>query len=163
MKTITAEQLREALDYDQESGIFTRKKDSHKGRWKAGSIAGVIGTNGYLYIGILGGRYLGHRLAWLHVTGEWPKDMIDHLDGDRANNRFANLREADYVLNVQNLRKARSRSKTGLLGVFPNKKRWMAQIRADGKHIHLGTFETPEIAHQAYLDAKRVMHAGNTL
>lgn len=108
---------------------------------------------------------MAHRLAWLYVHGRWPDGLIDHKNGDRADNRFDNLRDVAHRVNMQNLRKAFVSSKTGLLGASPLKDgRFGAFIKRDGKSKNLGTFDTPELAHAAYVAAKRVIHhEGNTL
>jgi hypothetical protein len=93
---LTAERLRELLDYDPETGVFTRRITTGRNRrWKAGDkVSGrPSATTGYLGIGIGKRRYAAHRLAWLWMTGEWPKNLMDHRDCDRTNNRWVNLRE----------------------------------------------------------------------
>lgn len=75
--TLTAERLREVVSYNQDTGVFIRLVNSKKGKAKAGDIAGHIEATGYRAIWILGNKYLAHRLAWLYITGEWPKDQVD--------------------------------------------------------------------------------------
>lgn len=111
-------------------------------------------------------RYFAHRLAWLIYYGTWPKDQIDHIDGDRSNNRIANLREATHDENCENQHRAQSDNyTTGLLGAsFDKRKRvFRASIMVKKVVYRLGTFKTAEEAHQAYLAAKRQLHAFNTL
>jgi hypothetical protein len=92
---LTAERLRELLDYDPETGRFIWRKDHPTAKHiKAGSVAGTKNGRGYWVIGVAGAKYVAHRLAWLYVTGEWPAHLVDHENGDRLDNRFANLREA---------------------------------------------------------------------
>ncbi len=158
---LTAEQLREVLDYDPETGEF-RWKSNKKGH-KSGHIAGNLQRNGYRRIKVDGKKYLAHRLAWLWMTGMWPPNQIDHINGDRSGNRFMNLRLADNTFNMQNQRKAMSNNYSGLLGVWPNHGKWQAGVRVMGKLVHLGTFDCPEKAHHAYLTTKRELHEGNTL
>lgn len=164
---LTAARLRELINYDASTGAITALKDSlcGKGRAivKAGQILGRKNDNGYLLISLLGKEHRAHRLAWMYVYGYMPSLQIDHINGLRSDNRIENLRLANQSLNSQNLRAARSDNRTGLLGVVPNKKRWSAQICVSGITFHLGTFDTPEIAHQAYLDAKRRLHPGCTI
>ena len=155
---LTADRLREVLIYEADTGRFIRKVDSRKGKAKAGDVAGSIEQNGYAAIWVDGVKYLAHRLAWLHTTGEWPTAMIDHINRNRADNRIQNLRQADNSINQQNLGGARRHNKTGLLGVSRNKSRWKAEISASGVRRHIGTFGTPEEAHYAYLAAKRFLH-----
>jgi hypothetical protein len=163
----TAAQLRELVSYDAGTGQLTALTDSICGKGRiiraAGGALGRLNDQGYLLVMVLGREYRAHRLAWLYANGSWPEGQIDHINGIRADNRLANLRLADQTLNSENLRKARSDNKSGFLGVLPNRKRWAAQIGVDGKQIHIGTFDTPELAHQAYLAAKRKLHAGCTI
>ncbi len=90
--------------------------------------------------------------------------MVDHKDGNPLNNRWANLRLADESLNGQNQRRAHRDSKTGLLGVFPKRDKFAAQITTpDGRRHTLGSFKTAEAAHAAYIEAKRKLHEGCTI
>lgn len=160
---LTSARLRELLHYNPETGQFRRLITT-----SANAIAGAIaGSNfmGYLSVSVAKRHYLCHRLAWLYMTGEWPQFTVDHIDGSRSNNRWDNLRDVPHRTNIQNERKARTSNKSsGLLGVAPNGKRWMAQIRLGGKKSeYLGTFDTPEEAHHAYLTAKRAHHEGCTI
>lgn len=162
LKSVTAARLRELLKYDPETGVFVSL--TNRGRnTTEGRIAGGRRPNGYLVIRLDGVQHRAHRLAWLYMTGEWPEHEIDHINGDRADNRFANLRDVTRTVNQQNLRVAHRSSKSGLIGAWKRRNRWMAAIRVDGKQICVGQFDTPEEAHSAYLAAKRRLHAGNTI
>jgi hypothetical protein len=99
------------------------------------------------------------------MTGSWPTNDIDHLNGIPSDNRFCNLRDVPRRVNNENHRKAKRTNKTGLLGVDfrPSINKWAAQIQVNGAKIYLGVFDTPESAHDAYLSAKRQYHEGNTL
>ncbi len=159
---LTAQRLREVFNYDSETGVFTHLAGNHKS--KPGSVAGTTNNAGYLVIYIDAHLYLAHRLAWLFAYGEWPEHLIDHINMDRLDNRLANLRNASKSLNAQNQRDANSRNKeSGLMGVSRNHGRWKARLQLDGKQVFLGSFDTPEEAHQAYVAAKRVMHPGCTM
>lgn len=158
----TAARVRELFFYDAETGVFTRIVPISE-RDPAGKVAGSLQTQGYQQIRVDGGRYLAHRLAWLYVHGEWPKGVIDHINGIPLDNRIANLREADIQINAQNLHKARSDSLTGIQGITKVWNRWRAQIHIDGSSRYLGSFATPEEAHAAYVAAKREIHPGCTL
>lgn len=155
---ITAEMLREIFHYDPESGEFIRRINSKKGKAKAGDSAGYVEATGYSAFCANGKKYLAHRLAWLYMTGDWPKGQIDHIDGDRLNNRFSNLRDVGGSENQQNIWKAKSHNQSGLLGVSRSKKRFKAEIRCNGTRHHIGTYDTPEQAHKAYLKAKQELH-----
>jgi len=120
-------------------------------------------ADGYRIVNLLGRKYLAHRLVWLLTTGAWPS-TIDHVDGDRGNNTPANLRSVDAKLNAQN-RYAPAQAKGGGLpiGVYARGRRFRACIRRDdGVQISLGTFDTPELAHAAYLGAKAIYQTGAT-
>lgn len=157
----TAQQVREVLDYDAESGEFTWKprpastrcEKSWNGRW-AGKRAGSQYPNGYWRISIFYQNLLAHRIAWLLSTGEWPRDEIDHIDRNTSNNRLANLRPANKSLNQAN-RARRKGNTSGKKGVVWSKANnaFVATIKVNGKSHYLGRFDTPEAAHVAYMDA----------
>lgn len=157
MSELTAERLRELLHYDPETGVFTRLVARQA--YPVGSVAGYQGTNGYIRVGLDGKSYRAHRLAWLYVYGRWPQDEVDHVDGVRSNNMFANLRECSRSENNQN-RTAYACNAEGLLGVTWHRasKAWVAQIKVEGRTTHLGRFDTPKQAHAAYLAAKQQLH-----
>lgn len=158
---LTAERLRELFNYNSETGIFTRLVSARGA--KAGDIAGYTKSGRYVKIPIDSSDYRVHRLAWLYVHGAWPTGHIDHINGNPHDNRIENLRDVGRDINMQNQRKARSDNKLGVLGVVRSYGGFRAQIKVSGKKRCLGTFPTPDQAHTAYLDAKRVLHPGNTL
>jgi len=158
---LTAERLRSLLDYDPETGVFTRRVPLTG--WKVGSVAGHICPDGYVRIGIDYVSYLSHRLAWYWVTGSWPLGVIDHFNGNKSDNRFANLRDVTLSVNQQNTRKASKNSSSGFLGVNFLKGRWVSRITVNGRYVHIGRFDTAIEAHEAYLDYKRKIHSGCTL
>lgn len=163
MKTkITHKELLAIFDYCSVSGVFTRKSTSRKSLF-SGEIAGCVHrSDGYVHIKINGAAYMAHRLAWLYVNGVWPEGHIDHIDGEKTNNAILNLRDVSRSINLQNQKRAHVGKKSGLpLGVhFSRGGRFMAQIRINGKNKSFGTFDTPEIAHEAYLKAKESHHPG---
>lgn len=144
--------LRQHFHYDAETG-------------KLYKLVGHECAGGYQRISFNGRLFQAHRLAWAIAHGKWPEDLIDHINGDRSDNRLSNLRDVSARVNLQNERKARKNSRSGLLGASWSKvtKRWAARIHYDGKHRHLGYFDTPQEAHAAYLAAKRLFHTGNTI
>jgi len=97
------------------------------------------------------------------VTDAWPTKHVDHIDGNPMNNAWGNLRDVSRSVNMQNRYAAPSTSTHGFLGVTKNHKRFLAQIRFDSKYRYLGTYDTPQEAHEAYLSAKRQFHEGNML
>lgn len=166
-KILTAERLREVLDYDPETGVFTRKvrlAQRHHVGDRADFIVTGGGLKGYYRVSLFSKRYLAHRLAWLYVHGHWPENEIDHRDGDPSNNRIGNLRDVATAINAQNKRNARSDNKSGLLGVTTfGDGRFRASVHKDGRRVHVGMYETPEDAHAAYLKTKRKIHPGCTI
>ena len=161
---LTAQCLRELLHYDQDTGLFTRLVRTAS-CVRVGNVAGSLMKNGYIEIGLLCSRFYAHRLAWLYMTGEWPSEDTDHIDGSKTNNRFSNLRSVSRSMNMQNRRRP-NRSKHGLpLGVSRNNGdgRYIARLTIGGKYSYCGSFNTPEEAHQRYLEVKRNLHPGNML
>lgn len=154
---ITAERLRELLDYDPETGAFRWRRG--RGKMRAGALAGSLQSAGYSQIYIDGRNYTAHRLAWLYVTGRWPGGEIDHADGDRLNNRFANLRNASRSENNANSRR-RYNNRSGYKGVsfFKSAGLFAACIAKDGRRFHLGYFQRAEDAHAAYVAKARELY-----
>lgn len=159
---ITQERLKELVSYDQNSGDFIRLKCRYK------SLIGtkIAGTNthGWIYILLDGKKYPAHHLAWLYCYGEFPSPMIDHIDGNGLNNRISNLRQATKSINMQNIRKPYAGKDLPLGVTKKSKYKYRAQIRPEnGKNIYIGSYNTPEEAHEAYLQAKRALHRGCTI
>jgi hypothetical protein len=162
MRKLTAHRLREVLKYDRNTGVFRWRMSLAK-RVKIGDVAGCARQDGYRLIRVDGRLYLASRLAWLYMHDCWPKNEIDHKNTIRGDDRLQNLRDVTHAENKQNSRRAHRDNKTGLLGVMTSQGKFRAQIRLDGKARHLGTFETPEAAHAAYLVAKRKLHPACTI
>lgn len=159
---ITRARVLELLNYDPETGILTRRKKTGRNT-VVGSVVGWTMPRGYVCLSLDGERHLAHRLIWLMHYGEWPRHYIDHINSDRGDNRISNLRDVTQFVNMQNLRGPNVLNKIGLLGVTKKRKRFRAQIRSNGRYMTLGTFDTPEQAHEAYLRAKRELHEGCTI
>lgn len=150
------------LNYDPLTGLFTWRQKPQR-RIKIGAPVGCITDSGYLRTSIDRHYYRLHRLAWLYVTGAWPAGDIDHIDGNRTNNAFANLRDVSRTINAQNKREALGHNKTsGVLGVSKKGTRWRARVYVNGKD-HTTYHATVEEAQQAYIEAKRIRHPGNML
>lgn len=160
---MTQSELKELLHYEPATGIFTWLIS--KGNIKAGDVVGVKGKYGHLYVKINGKNYYLHRLAWLYVYGKSPDHMIDHINGLSDDNRIDNLRDVTNTVNQHNQKKAHINSKSGLIGACWNKqnKAWKAQITHQGKVMYLGLYKTAQLAHEAYLNAKRKLHIGCTI
>ena len=148
------EALRGLFSYDPDTGyltnLFTRNSRAVKGRR-----AGNLMSTGYRRIRLDGAEYSEHRLIWKLVNGEDP-DTIDHINADRSDNRLCNLRNCTAA---ENNRFAAAKRHDLPLGVKQLKEkgkvynRYMARATLDGKRVYLGTYDTPEQAHQAYLEA----------
>lgn len=161
MSDLTVERLREVLIYDQETGVFVWRI-WRNGRTPEGMQAGKT-QNGYRRIRIDGRSHMAHRLAWFYMNGTWPTHLIDHINGDRSDNRISNLRDVTFRVNKQNMRKARSDNKTGFLGVSKCGSKFKAEIEIDGTRNYLGLFDTALLAYGAYVERKRQLHEGCTL
>ncbi|WP_367027525.1 HNH endonuclease [Methylococcus sp. ANG] len=153
----TQDRVFDLLRYDPETGLFTWA--CVRGGRRPGDPAGRVDGRGYLQISVDGRRYRAHRLARLSIHGIWPADDIDHIDGDRLNNRLTNLRTCTRAENMQNVASSRRRG-TGLPGTTYNHRtqKWQAQISSGGRKHHLGYFVDVKDAHEAYLRAKAALH-----
>ncbi len=149
-KNITAQEAAHVLSYDPNTGLFT----------KNGRLCGTPNGNGYLRISINRRLFYAHRLAWLLMTGEWPENQIDHINRNRCDNRFSNLRKCDHSQNGQNASLSR-RNSSGYTGVSwaSDANKWRATIVINRKRIHLCYANTAKEASDAYQAAKSTMHA----
>jgi hypothetical protein len=161
---ITPAQAAELFSYDPDTGAL---------RWRVraarcvqvGDLAGARKQDGYIQVTYQKRCYQAHRIAWAITHGEWP-NVVDHINGDRADNRLANLREVTVHENMQNQRRAhRSNKSAGILGVhfYSRTGRWRATNWANGRNRFLGYYATADEASAVYLKAKRELHPGNTL
>lgn len=150
---LTADRLREILNYDPKTGVFTRKIRTSNSV-HIGDVTGYLNSKGYLQIHVNGKLYLAHRLAWFYVYGVWPKCLIDHKDTNRSNNRILNLREATNHQNLCN-RSAQANNTSGEKGVSwdKQKRKYRAVIMVLRKQKFLGYFKTVKEAAVAYSDA----------
>lgn len=150
-KQLTQGRLQELFDYNPDTGLFVWKVFRGGGSPKIGTVAGSVNGEGYIKIKVDGKIYGAHRLAWLYITGAWPEEEIDHLNGVSGDNRFSNLREATRAQNNQNTRICHN-NQSGYKRVSRNPKngKWSAHITIDSRQKFLGDFETPELAHEFY-------------
>lgn len=145
--SLNIQQLHKTFNYDPETGIFIRRALQHSHVAQAG----CLGRSGYRQINLKSKIWYAHQLAWAYVHGCLPNCDIDHINGDKSDNRIANLRLATRSQNMQNTG-MRSSNTSGYKGVHFYKRtgQWIASIRHNGKPIHLGYFSTPEDASFAY-------------
>lgn len=151
--SLTLGRVRAAFSYDPETGVFTWRHQPGKGHRRAGSTAGHLhASTGYVTIWLDGASYLAHRLAWFYVHGFWPALYLDHINGDQADNRLCNLREATQSQNMANQHRQRTTNRSGYRGVSFNRDagKWRAVVHVSRKQISLGYFNTPEAAKTAY-------------
>jgi hypothetical protein len=157
---IDADEVRRLLAYDPTTGRFFNAVNRRRAR--KGAPAEIEHNAGYRCVSIGGQKHLSHRLVWLYLHGEWPSGDIDHIDGDKQNNRPSNLRDVPRMVNTQNVRSARANNASGLLGATFCRQtgRWASTIRINGVKTHIGRFDTAEQAHAAYMRAKQQHHIG---
>lgn len=162
VKALTAARLRERLVYDPKTGAFAHACNGRG--FGEGNRTGCVTKRGYVVITLDYVTHRAQRLAWLYMTGEWPDGEVDHIDGNRANNKWSNLRVVDRAGNAQNQRHPHPRNKAGMFGACAGKYgRYRARIRVRGQRIELGTYKTAEEAHAAYVAAKRKHHPTATV
>jgi hypothetical protein len=163
MKALTLADVHDWLTYDAMTGLLHWKKSPRYGI-ASGTVAGSKNKRGYLAVNICGQKLYAHRLAWLLSHGAWPESGVDHINGNKEDNRIANLRVIPQALNVQNKRNASSRNSTGLLGVSRARgNRFAAFIGVGKRNQYLGQFATAQEAQEAYLAAKRQLHPACTI
>ena len=150
---LTREYLKSVISYNPDTGEF--KWLSFKPGRKRSLSAGDMDVRGYMRIGINRQRYPSHRLAWFYMTGEWPKLEIDHINHDKADNRWSNLREVTRKENSRNQARRRT-NRSGINGVSWDRARnkWYACIKHNGKSVSLGRHESLEDAKAAIDRAK---------
>lgn len=156
IENITQEKLKELFNYDSDTGIFTWARS--KGTAKKGNVAGSICNQRSKYYNIIminGKSFYAHRLAWLYVYGTFPKDDIDHINGDGLDNSIANLRDVNESENLRN-RRIPLNNKSGIIGVSWEKlmNKWRVKIAVDGKQICLGFFSDINEAKKVRKDAE---------
>lgn len=152
---VSIDELKTVIRYDAETGLlwWTARVANNV---FAGDEAGATDGQGYKHFQYKGVHYPCHQVAWAFSHGAWPKHGVDHEDADRGNNRLTNLREATQSQNSANRRLGQN-NKAGLKGVRERRSsgRWEANIWL-GKSVYLGTFDTKEEAHAAYVVAAKV-------
>lgn len=157
VSNLTQERLKQLIHYNHLTGVMTWLNNKEVAPAVRGKVVTNKTNHGYGRIGIDKHVYLQHRIAWLYHYGEWPKQVVDHIDGNKQNNMISNLRDIDFKSNVRNQRLNKN-NKLGLMGVVARGKKFAANIYVDRKPIYLGLFETAQDARQAYLAAKAKFH-----
>jgi hypothetical protein len=153
--------VRDNFHYDHETGVLSWAKRK-QGR-KIGKPVGNLDKDGYLYLTLKKGsnliKYAVHRLCFIHYHGYVPDVMVDHENLNKSDNRIINLREATNADNMRNVGK-QAHNTSGIKGVSFHKhtNKWRANIKVNGKHIHLGVFECPAVASFAYQIAADKYH-----
>lgn len=152
MNNFDYNQLKASFLYDAKTGVLTRTRTQKPAK--------SLDVYGYIQVGYLGKIYKAHRLIWAIVYGTFPEGVIDHINGNRSDNRLDNLRIVTRQQNSHNQKNPHKTNKSKHLGVCWNKRssKWQAGISVNNKTIYLGVFETVEQAHNAYVEAKKIYH-----
>jgi len=155
-KLISHEELLLLLRYDPQTGRFKwiTPGNGYKKDW----FLGTLEPHGYRTIRVLDRKYYAHRLAWFYNHGKWPVAEIDHINGERSDNRLCNLREAFRSQQLQNA-SLRKDNTSGVKGVVWHSdiRKWVARIHVDGKAVHIGCYKEKEHASAAYdMEARRL-------
>jgi hypothetical protein len=123
---LTYERLKQIVSYDPATGLLE----------KNGKTTWCKQKHGHMMVRIDGTTYKVHRLAWFYMTGSWPTNHIDHIDGDPTNNAWINLRDVTRSQNLRNQHRTRRPD----CGVYKQKNRWIVAVREDGKRKFHGSF-----------------------
>lgn len=159
MKTFSIARLHECFLYMHDTGWLIRRLKSH---WSnnAGERAGTVNVHGYRQVWVCGVLLLEHRVIWAMCTGAWPQTQIDHINGNKSDNRMSNLRLATASQNSRNV-KMHARNLLGVKGVSINmngRKRYRVRIMVGRKSIRVGEFDSLEEASAAYAEAALKHH-----
>ena len=146
---LNKEKIRAEFVYLPDIGKLFRKS--------TGKIVNGSSNGRYLQIVIDGKKVYYHRAIWTFLKDEEITE-IDHINGDKFDNKIENLRNVSHYENVQNFQETRYKNKQGKIGIGFYNGKWRAKIKVKNKSIHLGYFDTPELAGIAYLKAKKQHH-----
>jgi len=152
---LTQQSLMKHFEYDPLTGFFKRKN-----RKNAKFPAGTLQPHGYIKIHFEKKQYYAHRLAWIYFYGEFPTKEIDHINGNKSDNRISNLRHVSRSENAQNM-KTHLDNSSGLKGVCFFQGKWIAQICINNKKQVIGKFESKEEASNAYKLIAKKIHTNN--
>lgn len=156
---LSLERVNALLSYDQETGLLIWRV-SPSNNIKIGQAAGTISDRGYLRVRINHKQYPAHRLAWMLSHGYYPEHEVDHINGNKLDNKLTNLRLASRAQNNANML-LRKDNTSGFKGVSwrPHNKKWVARMSVNGKRKTIGHFATKEEAAQAYINYS-LIHQG---
>ena len=161
-KNLTQERIKELFDFNEETGILTRKPSLRDK--KGGKVVGCLANHGYLVVRIDYTLYLLHRIIWLYAYGYLPEHQIDHINRNKCDNRLENLREATRSCNVRNTG-LRSDNTSGIKGVYwhTQLKKWNPKIFSKRKVVSLGLFYdfTEAVAHRLAAEQCLGFHSCN--
>ena len=151
------EELRDHFCYEPETGLMFSR--TNRRNCKPGDVVGTRDRQGYIVTSLYKRMMRIHRMAWAMTYGRWPVALIDHINGNKSDNRISNLRESTNSENKQNIGKSAA-NRSGFLGVSFHKKtgKWAANIKLGGQSKYLGVFQSPADASAAYQAAKSEMH-----
>lgn len=147
---LSHQELLQLVSYDPNTGLLTWRTHRRGAKTGPGDVCQSVDKDGYISASVRKRRYRAHRLIWFYVTGEWPDGEVDHIDGNRLNNKFSNLRVTD--------RKTNSRNRQFNRGYMRHGRGWKATICVDGKTLYLGVHATEAEARAAYVAAKLQHH-----
>ena len=159
---MSSDELKQILSYDKNTGHFSWliKKNGMK------DTVGTVNSDGYICIGINGKIYKSHRLAWLYTYGVLPKGVIDHINGDKSDNRISNLRDVSSKINSQNMRRSKSNNSVSTIpGVYQEKRslRYRVKLNINGKQKCFGNYITKEEAEAVCIEMRRKYYIGNKI
>lgn len=148
---ITQELIKELFNYDSVTGNLIHKL--------TGKLADSDQSKGYFKCYVKGKTLASHRVVWMWHYGDWPQNDIDHINGDRKDNRIENLRDVPHVVNMTNMQKT---NKTGYEGVKASGHKFAANIKHNGRKLYLGTFPTAEEAFTVYKEKHLEFYGSNS-
>jgi hypothetical protein len=159
MIDITVKQIKERLEYNPDTGVLTWRSKVNKSPVKIGQQAGSLNTSGYRQIPLFGKTRKASRLIWYMQTGVYPKKEIDHKNRIKSDDRWENLREATRSQNQSN-RTIQSNNTSGYKGIVwrKNRSKWIAQVKLNGRYIHIGSFDNKKTAARHYRIAAKKYH-----
>lgn len=156
---VTVDVIREFFHYCPVTGVITWRK-TRNNRSNVGARVGTLNKDGVWQLSFGYKTYLQHRVAWLYMTGNWPSQVVDHIDGNLANNAWANLRDVSQSVIRQNMRVASSGTVIGNMGVFNARGNWQYAINTMGVTLLSGRFKSAKDAHIEYEIAKQIWNEG---